>query len=552
MTLPAPAGAPPRRDRPIRCLVPKLGRAARAAAVLATGALAAACTGSGDIEETRLISGYAGLAAADEPRAATVGREILANNGTAADAAAAMAFTMTVTLPSRVGLGGGGVCVVSDRAEQNVEAISFLPRRAAQGGVVPGLARGLALLHARHGARDWRQVVSPAERLARFGHLTSRAFKRDLDAGAGRLHGAARDRFLGDDGTPPAVGQRIRHPALSAVLAGIRQQGAGYLYTGQFAERLAQAARDVGQPFSESALNGYRARAQSTLTVPYGDHQLHLPPPPAMSGLLAGQTWGMLRAGGDNAPALSGDSAHLLAEAWKRSLSRTGRWLSTAEAERADPQSLLSENSLTPSFNSIDPGAATPAASLTPPPPRLSGDVPTAGLTAVDRFGNMVACGFTMNGLFGSGADTIGTGVLLANPSAETAAGADLLPGVIANQFTGRGYLAVSGSDGAAGVLNAAELVRKLDSAGAGQPDLQGFLGLPRLYHPGQPDRLQVEPGLPEDVTQRLSTMGHALVKRPGLGRLTAIYCQGGADSDGSDCAAAVDPRGSGLAVRAQ
>ena len=552
MTLLLPVGAPARRDRPTRFRVPSPIRAARAAVLAASGLLAAACTGPGDTEDARLISGYAGMAAADEPRAATVGREVLANNGTAADAATAMAFTMTVTLPSRVGLGGGGVCVVSDRAAQSVEAISFLPRRSAEGGVLPGLARGLAVLHARHGARDWRQVVSPAERLARFGHLTSRAFKRDLDAGASRLNGEARTRYLGDDGVPPDVGQRIRQPALSAVLSGIRQQGAGYLYTGQFADRLAQAASDAGQPFSESALSGYRAQAEATLTVPYGDHQLHLPPPPAMGGLLAGQTWGLLREGGDTPPALSGDGAHLLAEAWKRSLSRTGRWLSSDAAERSDAQSLLADDALAPSFNSIDPAAATPAGSLTPAPPRLSGDTPTAGLTAVDRFGNMVACGFTMNGLFGSGADAIGTGVLLANPASETAAGADLLPAVIANRFTGRGFLAVSGSGGAAGVLGAAELVRKLDSADGGRPNLQGFLGLPRLYHPGQPDRLQVEPGLPDNATQRLSTMGHALVKRPGLGRLTAIYCADGADSGGSDCQAAVDPRGNGLAVRAQ
>jgi gamma-glutamyltranspeptidase/glutathione hydrolase len=519
---------------------------------VAAGVLATACTGPDSTEESRLISGYAGMAAADEPRAATVGREILANNGTAADAATAMAFAMTVTLPSRVGLGGGGACVASDRQEERVEAISFLPRRSAEGGVVPGFARGLAVLHARYGVRDWRQVVSPAERLARFGHLTSRAFKRDLDRGGGRLAGAARKRYLGDDGAPPEVGQRLRQPALSAVLAGIRQQGAGYLYTGPFADRLAQAARDAGQPFSDAALSGYRARAEAPLTVPYGNHQLYLPRPPVTAGLLAGQTWGMLRQGPDGPPALSGDTAHRLAEAWKRSLARTGRWLSTASAERPDPQGLLADDALAQAANGIDPAAATPAERLTPAPPRLSGDTPTAGLVTADRFGNMVACAFTMNGLFGSGADAIGTGVLLANPASETAAGADLLPAVIANEFTGRSHLAVAGSDGAAGVLAAAELVRKLDNAERGGPDLPGYLGLPRLYHPGKPDRLQVEPGVPEQVTERLSTIGHSLVTRPGLGRLTAIYCRGGADSDGGDCQAAVDPRGDGLAVRAQ
>ena len=552
MTLPPPAGPARRVVQSNRRRRLRPTRLAGAAALLAVAALAGACSGTGDTAETRLISGYAGLAAADEPRAATVGRQILANNGTAADAAVAMAFTMTVTLPSRVGLGGGGVCVASTRADKRVDAVSFLPRRSADGGVVPGLARGLALLHARLGARDWRQVVSPAERLARFGHLTSRAFRRDLDAGASRLNGEARSRYLGDDGSLPDVGQKITQPALSAVLSGIRQQGAGYLYTGKFAGRLAQAARDAGQPFSKADLTGYRANAEETLTVPYGDHQLHLPPPPAMGGLLAGQTWGMLRRGSDGPPALTGDTAHLLAEAWKRSLSRTGRWLAGSPGDRSTPQDLLAADSLAPAFNSIDPAAARSTGNLTPAPPRLSGDAPTAGVTAVDRFGNMAACGFTMNGLFGSGADAIGTGVLLASPAAETAAGADLLPAVIANEFTGRSVLAISGSDGAAGVLAAAELVRKLDYAERGGPELRDYLGQPRLYHAGKPDRLEVEPALPADVSQRLSTMGHELVTRPGLGRVSAIYCAGGADGDGQDCQAAVDPRGNGLATRAQ
>ena len=84
-----------------------------------------------------LVEGFAGLVAADDPRATVVGRDVLGNGGNAADAAVAMYFTLAVTLPSRASLGGGGVCVAFDRSANSGETLEFLPRQSAGGGLVP-------------------------------------------------------------------------------------------------------------------------------------------------------------------------------------------------------------------------------------------------------------------------------------------------------------------------------------------------------------------------------------------------------------------------------
>lgn len=530
------------------------GLTACVAAILLT----ASCAGDTDITETRTVPGFAGIVAADEPRAALVGREVLGRNGTAADAAVAMGFAMTVTMPSRVGLGGGGACVVHDRESKTTEALLFLPQPAESGnGVVPGTARGLAALHARYGVRDWRLLMTPAEQLARFGHVVSRAFHRDLADGAQALGPEVKARFLRADGGVPEVGARLRHEALSATLSGLRQQGAGYIYAGPFARRLAEATEAANAPVRLPELGAYRARFVESLKVPFGAHHLHLPPPPVLGGLAAGQLWGMLAQSPGDSAEMTPRGAHFLAEAWKRALSGRRAWARTPAADRPDPQDLVEEDELERMLATSDPGAATPAARLTPPPDDMAAGVPTAGFAVADRLGNMVACDFTMNGLFGSGREAGSTGVLLARRADTEVAGAAVAPAVLANRHTGTGYLAVSAADGIAGQSALGELMRKLNAVGAARTnpapiDLARLLAMPRLHHRGQPDELLVEPDLPAPVLERLRTSGHSLVKASGLGRLQAVYCPYGADSVPEACQSAADPRGAGLAVRAQ
>ncbi len=145
----------------------------------------------------------------------------------------------------------------------------------------------------------------------------------------------------------------------------------------------------------------------------------------------------------------------------------------------------------------------------------------------------------------------------MAGRAAPEVAGAALAPAVLSNEFTATSYLAVSGADGTAGQTALAELVRKLDAVGAArirgeEIDLAGYLAMPRLHHPGRPDEVRVEPDMPAAVADRLRNSGHTLVKAPGLGRLQAVYCPDGAIENAQACQVATDPRGHGLAVRAQ
>ena len=145
--------------------------------------------GCGSKEETGVVGtvrGFTGGAVADEPRAARVAADMLSAGGTAADAAVALYFTLSVTLPSVASLGGGGVCVVYDGKANRGQILDFMPRQPAGGGpiAVPVAARGMFALYAQYGKLRWEQLIGPAETLARFGGPVSRALAADLLAAA--------------------------------------------------------------------------------------------------------------------------------------------------------------------------------------------------------------------------------------------------------------------------------------------------------------------------------------------------------------------------------
>ena len=507
-----------------------------------------AVSGCGGVQEPEVakpgtVQGFAGVVAADEPRAAVVGREVLANNGNAVDAAVAMGFAMTVTMPSRVGLGGGGACVVHQRKRERRDALVFLPPVGANGAAVPLLARGLAALHARHGLTRWQALVRPAERLAGEGHEVSRAFRTDLVAGRDRLSGEARRTYLRDGETVPDVGTRIRQPALGAALAGLRQRGAGYFVTGDFVRRLSEGAQAAGVDLTTGDIRDAVPNVAEPLTAPFGEHTVYLPPEPVTAGRQAATAWTALASGSLG----KADSA----KRWRRLI---GAWRTDGAA--------------------VSGGPAAPAG-------------PSAGLAVADRFGNMVACGFTLNGLFGTGKMAGGTGILLAEAQPPAAAGRAVLPAILANRNTNVGYMALHSAgrrNVAAPLTQALATLRAsggvsrrptgsrtvLSSGSAGNPDakkvdrrktpfvgpdgatVQALLHDPRAAPVIGTRVMRHEGGLPAAVLDTLRSAGYTLEQVPNLGTMTAVYCPDGARNAPAKCTGAADSRGHGMSVIAR
>lgn len=328
-----------------------------------------------------LIQSFVG---ADEPRAAAIGREILAQGGKAGDAAAAMALAMTASLPSRVGLAGGGVCVVFDAGRKQAQTIDFLPRPAGSGGAAtPGLLRGLYAVQASLGTLRWEQVVAPAEQLAQFSPGVSRALVQDLAAFGGRLPADSdmRRRFLAN-GAAPAVGTAISQPELAGTLSVIRRNGVGAFYSGPLATTVAQ-----GLGIDPASLRAYQPRVAGTKAVPLGIVSMQF------------------------ADTEQPDSGAALVQAWNAVAA-------LPPAQRAARAAAL--------LGATGSGA----------------NAAGAGLVAIDAEENGVACALTQGAPFGTGRTIAGTGVLAARGVESGSFGA---PGLVTNAIVGRTLFAGAG-----------------------------------------------------------------------------------------------------------
>ena len=254
--------------------------------------------------------------AASEPQAAEVGRSVLHDGGNAVDAAVAMYFAMSVTLPSAAGLGASGACIVHDAKTKEGEAFVFGPV-AAPGPIngvaftVPTAVRAMALMQIRHGQTRWELDVAPSERLASFGVPVSAALARDLAAGGASLSEGARRVFM-PDGALLGQGGKLVQADLAATLAAVRRDGGLAFFQGSFARRLSGQVAQLGGSLPVEALRNAVPKAGPPSSDSDGGYRVYVAPPP-MAGASALAGWNGQPAPSAVAPTNSGGLSGLAA-----------------------------------------------------------------------------------------------------------------------------------------------------------------------------------------------------------------------------------------------
>ena len=374
----------------------------RIAIAIAMTAGLAACAGSGsdNIGQIGAVSGYLGGVVADEPRAVRNARDVLSAGGTAADAAVALYATMTVTKPSVAGIGGGGVCVVHDRATKKVEVLDFWPRPGTRTSsdqiatTIPTVARGLYALSARYGRLQWGSLISTAEQYARLGVPVSRSLVNDIQANRAAIEAspALRSVFM-PEGKMLEVGDRIRSVNLAALLTSLRVKGPGEFYNGALGANIANAVQAAGGTLTAEDMRGYRPEWKTANEVKVGNETLYLAYPPRS------ETGASVITRGDELADILNRYLADIASGSEAAQARTGR----------------------------------------------------SGFVVVDRAANAVACVTTMNKPFGAGIGADAFGLNLAAGDPEYMSTPLMGPALMVNPFVWEYYYGIAGTGTPAG-----------------------------------------------------------------------------------------------------
>jgi gamma-glutamyltranspeptidase/glutathione hydrolase len=90
--------------------------------------------------------------------------------------------------------------------------------------------------------------------------------------------------FTNDDGSWYTEGDLFRQPELAKTLRAVAEGGAGYMYTGPWAEKLVAAVNADGGKMSMEDMSSYEATWTEPLEISYGGHQIYAHGLPAQGG----------------------------------------------------------------------------------------------------------------------------------------------------------------------------------------------------------------------------------------------------------------------------
>ncbi|XP_017853266.1 glutathione hydrolase 1 proenzyme isoform X2 [Drosophila busckii] len=496
-----------------------------------------------------------------------IATDILQRNGSAVDATIAMMLCNGLTTPQSMGIGGGLLMNIYERATQQGHQIDAHPNapyvdameyeanpNATLAGpmsiAVPGEVRGYQLAHMKFGKLPWRELVTPSLEICQTGYEVSRHLARSLKRLWHKIkHQPQFHSFApAETGEPLEAGSLAKpSPALCDSYRLLAENGAMDFYNGTLAKLIIEDLNELGSKMSEDDLDAYQAEVRLSITMPLGSDTVYAVPP-VSSGSVVSYVLSVLKGynftredfGSDEQLALT---IHRISEALKLGFARRGelgdqRFVDVRElvSQLNNPEYGNQQRLLINDSHVLD-GPEAYGAHFSAEDDRFG----TSGLTVLAPNGDAVAVSSSINFYFGSLLVGPRTGIVFNNALNDFSRKSrnDELPPSPSNflepykrpmssqspmlitDAEGNVRLAIAASGSGKIIPAVVEVIARVLWFGE---DIKTAVDAPRFYHQLKPDTLDYEPKMwNERVKQLLEQRGHTLKEIPKMEPTTTV-----------------------------
>jgi len=513
-----------------------------------------------------------GMVVSQNELATQVGQKILASGGNAVDAAVAVGFALSVTLPRAGNLGGSGFMLVYLAETKTTVALDFRSAAPASAKLsdfldesknikwqdltfgpkapgVPGTVAGLYHAWNKHGSLPWPTLLEPARKLAQDGITVSDdlAFALREALPTMRNYPSSVAAYANGPDSPLQSGDLLRQPDLAQSITEISEGGADAFYRGVIADKIVSFMQEQGGYISHQDLQSYKVRERKAIETSYRGHRVVTMPPSSTGGLALLQMLNVLQNFPlAEHPAGSAESLHIIAETMKRVAANRRFGIGDPDYVTVPTKGFLSDSIARDIAGKIDANSAKAVGDVKPIDAQPYESRETTHYSVVDKFGNAASTTYTLGYSFGSSLVVPGTGILLDNqlrnfahrtPNHANAmqAGKRMLSTMtptIGFDPDGELYL-VTGSPGGSRIHNIVLqiLVNTIDYG----MNIAEASHRPRIHQQWRTPQLGVEAGINPDTLQLLRRKGHVVEQQQTMGSSQSImrrsgYLYGAAD----------------------
>ena len=368
-----------------------------------------------------------------------IGLEILNKGGNAVDAAIAVGFSLTATLPRAGNIGGGGFMQVYIEEDKTILTIDFrsmapklatrefyqdaiedndnVTRKGYKAIAVPGTVAGLFRAHELYGTLPMAQLIQPTIELLEAGVPVTQDLFFAINVG----------RYIKDDPESNKIfkeklelGGVLKNPDLINTLKVLQIDGRDGFYKGKIAQLIEDQMILNGGLIRKSDLESYTVQLYAPIGTKYRDKRVYAMGPPSGGGIVILTALNILETFQlSHLEANTAQAYHLIAEAMKFGHQNRAKFVGDRNFSDVPLEMLLSKDTAREKAKKIKLREKLSPKLID----RIGSDInekyqeskDTTHYSIMDKFGNAVAVTYTLGYSFGSGVTIPGTGILTNN-----------------------------------------------------------------------------------------------------------------------------------------